>query len=150
MTKREELLSLADRVEALTGPDREVDADIAVAISNDPAAWVVRDIPSAIFTHKPGWWRDRDDKSHSAPSYTASLDAAMTLVPDGWRIYTADFSIKNRARWMMEGPKLERIEQEDGTWEAGEDWYKSGTGNTAALGLIVACLRALASQEPNA
>lgn len=123
MTKREELLSLADRVEALAGPNFAIETEIAYAL----------DLPL----------------EGMAKPYTASLDAAMTLVPDGWRVYTADFSIKNRTSWMLEGPKLERIEQEDGTWEAGKDWYQSGTGTTPEIGLTVACLVTLASQEPN-
>lgn len=49
---RDELLALAERVMALTGPDREADARIA-------------------------------GKAY-APAYTASIDAAMTLVPEGW------------------------------------------------------------------
>lgn len=77
------LLELAARVEALTGPDREVDAEIAVAVSGDSGAFVVAPMEDCIFQHIPGWWRDGADKSHDAPEYTASLDAAMSLVPKG-------------------------------------------------------------------
>jgi len=49
--------SLSDRVAALSGPDREVDAEI------------MRVVKTAKFV---------------APCYTASLDHAMTLVPEGF------------------------------------------------------------------
>lgn len=75
---------LIARLEAATGADRELDADIAVAVSGDPEAIVVRPHEGTIFTHKPGWWCDGNDKSHLAPEFTASIDAAMTLVPEDW------------------------------------------------------------------
>ena len=65
------LLALAERVEGLDGPDREVDCRIWAALNGggfDTYAAVVPDF---------GQWR--------ALYYTASLDAAMTLVPEGLR-----------------------------------------------------------------
>lgn len=50
-----EILKLADRVEALDGPDREVDRLIMSAM---------------------GW-------IGATPAFTASIDAALTLVPEG-------------------------------------------------------------------
>ena len=57
---RATLLALAARCEAATGPDRELDAETAVAA---------------------GWARWLDDE---CLAYTASLDAAVSLVPAGW------------------------------------------------------------------
>ena len=55
---------LAERIEALEGPCRRIDECIQVAISGkDPLDY---------------------DGPFDAPEYTASLDAAMTLVPEGW------------------------------------------------------------------
>lgn len=70
MTKTE-LLALAERVEALTGPDRETDYRIAK-------------------------WRSGAKGSHLKieqvpPLYTASLDAAMTLVPEGCLFHVRTF-----------------------------------------------------------
>ncbi len=71
------LTDLADRVARLTGPDREVDAAIAVA-----AKVVPHDFEPAF---EPGYWRAMYDNRHwYAPEYTASIDAAMTLVPEGY------------------------------------------------------------------
>jgi hypothetical protein len=55
---REEINKLADRVESLTGPDREVDWAIHAATHPKPDLSLPRD-------------------------YTRSLDAAMSLVPEG-------------------------------------------------------------------
>jgi hypothetical protein len=60
MTRAEELLALAAKVEALSGPDRRVDGDIYCALGL--AAFV----------------EDAFD-AYRAPAYTASLDAAMTV-----------------------------------------------------------------------
>ena len=63
MTDRDALLALADRVEACVGPDREVDQDIHEHIVIQSA------LSGTIYPH--------------CKKYTASIDAAMTLVPDG-------------------------------------------------------------------
>lgn len=55
------------RLEAATGADRELDAEI----------WLV--VESRIVPLWPHW--DVDDREMMTPRYTASLDAAMTLVP---------------------------------------------------------------------
>jgi hypothetical protein len=71
MTSAADLLALAERVEALTGPDDAVDLAIAewcyanggvAGVNYDPQLWVIR---------------------HGG-EFTASLDAAMSLVPDGY------------------------------------------------------------------
>jgi hypothetical protein len=64
---REDMLALADRVESLTGPDREVDA----RIQNSVFGW-----------HK--WASDTPwiASDEGLPAYTASLDAAMSLASD--------------------------------------------------------------------
>lgn len=73
-----DLRELAERVEALEGPSREVDAEIARAINWCPAG-----------VNAVAWLRHKDAKpaywftdSFGMPAYTASLDAAMSLVPD--------------------------------------------------------------------
>jgi hypothetical protein len=76
------LLELAERCEAATGPDRELSAEIAL---------VVHDWLHEVEGNKPLNCRLRN--SFGSPvyiggvsptmDYTASLDAAMTLVPEG-------------------------------------------------------------------
>jgi hypothetical protein len=81
----DELLRLAERCEAATGPDRELDDEIARALG-----WTQHtDEDDPVFVNQTStWWAEpgREWSTCSVvPSYTASLDAAMTLVPEGWR-----------------------------------------------------------------
>lgn len=87
-----ELLALAERVEAATGPDRELDALIAIEMFDGGADHLddPRDVTrarSVIISHgaRPGNFEVVGFSGVSlqtAADYTASLDAAMTLVPD--------------------------------------------------------------------
>ena len=89
-----DLEKLAQRVEALTGPCREMDAEITVALR--------RHHPAGLWSlNFPEWEPDYTDKgrvwavgningngSHRSGSwisefYTASIDEALTLVPKG-------------------------------------------------------------------
>lgn len=85
MTDKAELLALALRCERASGPDRELDAAVSVAACADDGAWIVTPSPESIFSHQPGWYCTSDNKSQSAPAYTSSLDAAISLVPDQHR-----------------------------------------------------------------
>lgn len=89
MTNPTTLLALADRCEQASGPDRELDVAIARALGWKP---LYRDDYSK-------WWppaavadareRKRSILHHPTqplPMFTASLDAAVTLVPDGWAV----------------------------------------------------------------
>lgn len=77
----ERMVTLVDRIEAATGPDREVDAAIAAALRiGTEHAWA---------WNFPAWegradgrvYLEQGGPSFAAPAYTASIDAAMTLVP---------------------------------------------------------------------
>jgi hypothetical protein len=75
---REELIA---RLEAATGPDRALDEEISRGVN--PDEWLVRD------RHAPageeGWGWD-------IPRYTASIDAAMALIPDGMFVAVKRYS----------------------------------------------------------
>ena len=60
------LRALADRVEALAGPDREVDAQVG------------RYFAAQFLGYVP--WEPQT----GCAKFTASLDAALSLVPEGW------------------------------------------------------------------
>lgn len=119
MTNREELLRLAERCEAATGPDREIDGAIDRLFNKRPkhgdydpgerAVWRVKDGWSGLLVRGDGFARG----SFCAAEYTASLDAAMTLVPEGW-----EYVLMERTVW--------------------------SSGNSLALALTAAALRALA------
>ncbi len=124
------LIALAERCEQASGPDRELD----IAILTHPAIGY-RDV------HKDGrmfdrgndgyWWVD-DCEMRQLPSPTASIDAAMTLVPEGhfWSL-------------TMRGEKR-------GGFHAccvasgGLVWHEA---TTPALALTAACLRALTKDQ---
>ncbi len=67
---------LAARVEALDGPDREVDRHLARVVGWHPAG-----VDDRLLKGDAAWLYE-----NSCPAYTASLDAAMTLKPQGWRL----------------------------------------------------------------
>jgi hypothetical protein len=63
--ERVQIMALADRAEALSGPCRETDALIEQALAEPDA---------------------RYGSFHQPPAYTASIDAAMTLAGPVWRL----------------------------------------------------------------
>jgi hypothetical protein len=73
------LLALAERCEQAAGPDRVLDAEITKSFIPRDATHVARsrDGWSFIIAQEFEWLENQP--------YTASLDAAVTLVPDGWR-----------------------------------------------------------------
>jgi hypothetical protein len=77
---------LIARLEAATGPDRELDAEIALAIG------IVRDRDGdCFFGHRyysvmvleRGYY-DIEGGAPELPHYTASIDAALTMMPELW------------------------------------------------------------------
>lgn len=81
-------MTLIERLEALSGPDREVDVEIALAVEwSHPAqgctlAKLATVMPVAEIAHEA---REHSNSILSQlPRYSASIDAAMTLVPEGW------------------------------------------------------------------
>lgn len=87
------LLALADRVEALTGADREVDLAISVAIDYRNAfegrtdwEWTAGGdeigLPRVNPLHRSKYLAYLDP-AQFVPRWTTSLDAAITLVPKG-------------------------------------------------------------------
>jgi hypothetical protein len=84
---RDDLTALIARVEAATGPDRELDAASFVAITpgcveverRPPDGLIESDQAAWLFRWKPRRW---SDSWRAVPRYTASLDAALTLAND--------------------------------------------------------------------
>ena len=138
MTNRATLEALLARVLEGTGPDRKLDAEIHAATLHikpiTPEAIVTRECQENGFYalhHVPGspggvsYW-------HQAPPFTGSLDAALTLVPDGWSWHVA----------LRKWPTPTRA--------TGSVWSESLDGNklfyvdaaTPPRALIAACLKA--------
>ena len=111
-----DLLALADRAEAATGPDRDIDVAIAPLIG-------VRVVEHS---HPLGRrFYDKNGADVLLPRFTASLDAAMSLVPEGWewRLYSNS---------LRKGPEA----------QLQRDKIIITRGATPALALTAACLRA--------
>lgn len=139
-----ELLALAAKVEALTGPDREVDALVAAAFGiidyDGPAP-----LGTPFFCVTDDGLRVRfstrldDGSEHSLASrlpkpFTASLDAAMTLVPEGC-LWVGGLAQTGRAAMAV--------------CPFGSTDGEHSTASTPALALTAASLRAIAAQQPN-
>ncbi len=115
MTNRETLLALADRVEALTGPSREVDLAIATETRKPQ--------PSDKFFGKR--------QAKVAKPFTASLDAAMTMMPEGWLVVSlSDLGLAGGCMCRLGNP---------GT---SQDAMSDCGVRTLTLALTAACLRA--------
>ena len=120
---RTTLLALAERVEAATGADRELDEDIGIAIGRGRTVRVgheclgnVRDVPI------------------NCPRYTASLDAAMSLVPSG----CSEWNVES---WSAPGA-IQPAHVRATAWVSGAARVYAAT---PALALTAACLRACAA-----
>ena len=92
-------MTLADRIEAAGRPDRELDALIEIA--RNPYRQIIIGSKPGRFPQEPIYgpiselivMADMIADAINAPAYTASIDAALTLVPDGHA-----WSVSNAAR----------------------------------------------------
>lgn len=143
MTARSDLAALIQRVEAAEGPSRELDAEIAcflrgytIHADTDP---------------KAGWfayWLGEPEGSECVncrewPAYTASLDAAASLVPSGC-LYMA------RTLWDGGGETASgcaTVTQYSAAPDRMWVWDYSGNAATPALALCAAALRARQAME---
>jgi hypothetical protein len=129
------LLDLAAIVEKLTGPCRETDAEIWMTLHPD---W--RNYPR----NEMGGWDCPTGRTRAAEPYTASLDTAMTLVPEGHGFYfrrncSADGEVVycNAQVWPFSDPRDD---------EAPHYWANSPE-DAPAIALVAACLKARAALE---
>ena len=109
---------LIERVEAATGPDEAIDLEIARLQDTVCLRRNLADTGNEEFTH----WR-----------YTASIDAALTLVPDGWE-YCIYGGNPNCTDSVEIGPISGRGQFMNVEYEAGAP--------TAALAICAAALKA--------
>ena len=125
------LEELAAACERATGPDRELDTDILIALH--PGSW--RKAKGEAFIPEKGW--EPGSYSQSARTYTASLDAAMTLVPEGATWSVTDPANRDGSKSVFGYPSRAHASV------AGSD-REHHYAVTPALALCVAALRARA------
>lgn len=119
---------LAARIERAEGPDRALDAEIAVAVG-----WRVLYDKSDPNDAEPYYQPVPEMSWRAVPHCTASIDAAMQLVPNGWKLRQMHFNAPcaDDRKWHLNlrGGK------------EGEDRFV-GRGSTPALALCAAAIRA--------
>jgi len=120
------VLALAARVEAATGADRELDFWISVRLGT-----TATDTDEAYQEDIDALGIDGMDIPHA---YTASLDAALSLVPSG-----IDWSLTGEGN-----PKSYFC----GLWKYAGEFDAVTKADTPALALTAAALRAIAERMP--
>lgn len=141
MSEREKLQVLLERVKAASGPDREMDAAVWLAL--EPG--VTRKQWSYIHTAsgqecRMDETRDATGRLIVVPSFTASIDAALALVErvlPGW-FGKVSFNGRGSFCWLWEPGVLD--DDDDG---------KPIYGKTPALAILAALLTALAASKEN-
>jgi hypothetical protein len=117
-------IELAERCERAAGPDREIDMEI------------YRSLDHAIEQSWPHWNKEQQDMV--TPEYTTSLDAALTLVPEGHDIKITQASGPGRSDWY-------------GNCKLRNDWgdgiCHKGNAASGALALCASALRARAAMN---
>ena len=127
-TQREAMLDLAARAEAASGADRELDAAIAP----------LQGLRIVDEGHPIGrMCYDDIGCAHLLPRFTASLDAAMTLVPEGPSATGERFSVEH---WDASGVHASHVRAS--AWVSGAPRVYAAT---PALALTAAALRARAA-----
>ena len=139
MTDRATLQALLNRVLEGEGPDRELDSDITRMLLPHDADAVTRSRYGWSYSvFGPDGW---DDEWLENKSYTTSLDAALTLVPEGywWQIANG----KRRHYDLQAGAEL---------FFAGGpnrgDMAFSADAATPARAFIAACIKARMEAQP--
>lgn len=120
-----DLNNLADRVEALDGPSREVDREVFDAVTGG-----VFGPENAKFWHSASW------SERQANAFTASLDAAMSLVPEGWHTGAYHQGPSGQPHHWILRTIRDQIYVE-----------REAKATTPALALVAASLRAIAQGE---
>lgn len=126
-----DLDSLIQRLEKAEGPSRELDAAIFVGVHEGYRLGKNSLGGSIVLFDGFSWQLDE-----TVPDYSSSIDAALTLVPDGWAFYRLDqYHDKINPAWGW-GAHLRCYSRPDAGRAIGE------TRHGMALALVIAALRA--------
>lgn len=150
-----DLTSLISRLEKATEGSRELDAEIAVAIFKadrlpDDLGYVKKTVASDQCAPGMYWYISRSGKSlYAAPRFTTSVDAAISLVPDGWHIYEMNQKDPTR-KYSRHAAKISPFNGNDKGWAIYKAGLASATAETLAVAVCIAALRvrqAMTEQE---
>lgn len=135
------LLDLAARCEAAEGPDRELDIAIwRSVLANEQQLALVE---QGRTLHGDSEADFRADYMMDGKRFTASLDAALTLVPEGAGVRLDRYWIAN-----VDGPVWSCSISQGGVPENPRKVFETWDHLTPALALCAAALTARQSQEP--
>lgn len=145
-------MTLSERVEALEGADRSVDAEIIAALNN---ALVKPYPPATDFGPHDRWQFWSLDGKHflgseakfNVPLLTSSIDAALTLLPEGWDwLVRKDHSARLAFANVSEPHRIAVIDtfcEEDQAWRASDTTGANvSLAPTPCLALLAAILKA--------
>lgn len=143
--------ALIEALEKATGPDGHLDAEIAkhVGIERRPR-WLSEAGAYSGCEWLVGHPGGSDPWERNPPAYTASLDAALTLVPDGylWDVSLARYYHNGVEDWNAEGGRLfyaASVRPDRGVININE-LYEWDQSPTPALALCIASLKARKAQ----
>jgi hypothetical protein len=154
----DDLKDLLARVEISTGPDRELDAAIAVATLGTTSTeddLIYHKAPARDDRCAPGtyWRKSRSGMSlHTSPPYTSSLDAALALVEEklpGNRLHMSNRALDHEDN-LVDRPSCclwhDSLAEKS---SRGSPWCEGDVheGATLPLAVLSALLRALISQK---
>lgn len=145
--------SLTTRLTGATGPDRELDALIWIEAQGWTSGWVDDRLIARDRTHpheeywvgvREGGYFLTAGQHPPIPRYTASLDAALTLLPEGWQ-----WQLSNRAPQPHRGRAyVNNGELQFTGGNMGRNPGYRGHEFTAHTAPIAACLACLAARRP--
>jgi hypothetical protein len=137
-------MTLIERLQGATGPDRALDAEIE--LSRRRFLFGAAAVAGIVIA--PGGWLagGNNPQPIAAPHYTGSLDSAMTLVPEGWR-----WLVQSRGQdeagcfARLESPDFDCVYVEAGdhrSFDVTSGRDISATSATPAIALCIAALKA--------
>lgn len=134
----EQYAELIERLEKAEGPDRRLDVEIATLVSGLSADHFRDAIEEIGIKGMCGW--EPDEKEW--PRYTASIDAALTLMLAGWEPHTLTFPHGTNRTFAFEifPPK------EHPAWQGGSVIGRGKTAATAIAGGYLKARTALAAR----
>jgi hypothetical protein len=136
-------MTLRDLLEASERGSRELDLEIFLEINP-----CFRELPRDDRPTSFGWTHPLDGRVYFDTPYTTSIDAAMTLVPEGWRVSSMEEDWLT-GKWLIQlservSDDLIKVYNDGGQigWQT-----RDATANTAPIALAIAALKASSHQE---
>ena len=139
--------ALITRLEAAKFGTRELDEEIALA-----SGWTVREDSYGDNISEPveTWevWEHPDfplpegDYYYKPPPFSTSLDAALTLVPEGWCLEYLKEALGPKRKLPCWWTRLFPALDDDEAWARSRIWDGLHRGRTGPLSLCIAALKA--------